>query len=291
MSTRQKNFLLIVLGVAGFVTYCLWQWQPTTTHTLSITALNVGQGDSIYIRTPQGNDILVDGGPDRSVLYQLGEAMPPYDHTLELVISTHPDSDHIAGLGELPERYTIGHLIISGAPKDTAAAAAVQAWPERYGIEVWQAYRGWRLDIEDGVWLEFLNPADPAHVEPETNDNSVSIILHYKDATALMMGDVSGRIENEIVASYPEFGQSSMDIDLLKVSHHGSRYSTTPELLAATTPEVALISVGAQNKYGHPTFATLKRLQQSGAVVFRTDQQGRVTCTTPGDHFTCTTQK
>lgn len=269
--TQYMKKIVAIILLVSFVFYVQSQWTPQESEELYIAMLDIGQGDAIYIRTPAGNDILVDGGIDRTVLSELGSVMPPYDHTLEMVVATHPDLDHIGGLAELPEAYDIEMLVISGAQKDTAAAEALEHWKDD-GVQTVTAFRGWRLDVEDGVWLEFLHPV-PGTFHEDPNDDSVMFVLHYGEFSALFTGDAPTEIEQELV----EEGWLS-SIDLLKVGHHGSKTSTSRELLEVTRPEIALISAGYGNKFGHPHAGPLLRFQEFGVQVFRTDEQGRIEC-------------
>lgn len=276
-----KKIILILFCTIAFIAYCAMQWKPATSNELTVTALNIGQGDAIYIRTPQGKDILIDGGRNRSVLSELGSVMPPYDHTLELVIATHPDADHIGGLAELPSSYTIETLITNGyTDKETAAAKELEQWQER-GIRTIHAHRGWQLQIEENVWMDFLHPNAPPFHE-DTNDDSIVLLLHYKEFEGLFTGDAPISVEQEVV----QLGMLS-DIDLLKVGHHGSKTSTSTELLEATHPEFAVISVGAGNEYGHPHAGPLLRLQQAGVQILRTDISGSIQCKTDGIQTQC----
>lgn len=257
---------------------------------LHIVMLDVGQGDAIYIRTPEGMDMLIDGGPDRHVVHQLGSVMPPYDRSLELVIASHPDADHIAGLTELPEIFQIGTYIHSGVEKSTGFTAAIDEWPQRYGVHVLEAYRGWRLDLEQDLWLEFIHP-DPKNLHEEVNDDSVMFVLHYKEFEALFTGDSSIEIEEEIIEHYGPHAQEVLESDLLKVGHHGSKTSTSQAFLNITTPEIALINVGWQNKFGHPHEGPMRRLSKATQKIFRTDIQGRIECKTDGYSVECHPQR
>ncbi|OGY86841.1 MAG: hypothetical protein A2233_05315 [Candidatus Kerfeldbacteria bacterium RIFOXYA2_FULL_38_24] len=275
-----KKIIYSFIVLLFLILYPAWQWIPKTSSQLKIAVLNVGQGDSIYLRTPAGMDILIDGGPDRKVLSELGEVMPPYDHQIELVIATHGDSDHIAGLAELSEAYSVKTLITNGDKKDTAFTQALSAWREQ-GVEVWPAYRGWHLELEQGITLDFLNP-NPPNLHKDTNDNSVVCVLSYQGFSALFMGDAPLGIEDELLKA-----GLLKHVDILKVGHHGSRTSTGSKFLQTLTPAIALISVGFQNKFGHPHAAPLLRLKNRGVNVFRTDLQGRIICQTDGQAFSC----
>ncbi|HLD22268.1 MAG TPA: ComEC/Rec2 family competence protein [Patescibacteria group bacterium] len=286
MNHKNKKFISIISIIVIFVGYCIYVWKPSTSQNLSIYMLNVGQGDSFYIRTPKGNDILIDGGPNRSVLSELGEVMPPYDRELELVIATHPDADHIAGLTELPDQLKIHTLFTNGTETHTPFFESLAKWEKKHHIQVYVPYRGMRFDVEEGVWLEFLHP-NPQAYHQDVNDDSIMFILHYNQFSALFTGDAPKEIEEEVVEHYSLFGITTVDIDLLKVGHHGSKTSTSRTFLQATTPEVSLISVGADNTFGHPNAGVVARLQRAGIQVFRTDIQGKIFCTSDGFQFFC----
>lgn len=280
---RKSNSLLIFLCVALASTYAFFLFSPFFhEQPLTITMLDIGQGDAIHIRTPNGQDILIDGGPDRKVLYELGQVMPPWDSTIEWVIASHPDADHIAGLAELPDNYTIEHVIRNGRPKATGFAKALDQWPQKYGVEELHAYRGWVLEIEPDVTLEFVHPVDGKY-EKHINDDSVMFYLHHKGKTIFFTGDAATHIEEAVVEEFP------YDIDILKVGHHGSKTSTSQEALKIWKPEIALMSVGEGNKFNHPHEGSVASLQKIGAEIFRTDLQGRIECII-SEAITCTHQ-
>lgn len=273
-----KIVLSITLAIA-LVIATLLSW-PKPSGQLEITMLDVGQGDAIYIRTPGEQDILIDGGPDRSVIYELGQSMPPLDHTLEWVLATHPDADHIAGIPEVAQVVDIATLITNGVPKDTVYANAVDA------LQPTTAQRGQTLALENELTLEFLHP-DPLALHGDAyNDDSLVFIVRYRDFSMLFTGDIEESVERDLAALYTQ----QLDVDILKVAHHGSKTSTTPELLHATTPELALMSVGQDNRFGHPHAGTLYRLEQYTIPVLRTDQHGRITCTSDGEEYACAGQ-
>lgn len=273
----KKSYLLLTLLFAAYIAI---SW-PRSTGKLIISMLDVGQGDAIHIRTPLGKDILIDGGPDRAVLQELGETMPPTDHTLEYVIVTHPDADHVAGLADVPDIYSIQTLITNGVPKETAFAEAVDALHPQH------VRRGQTLQIEEGLTLEFLHP-DPNHLHGDAyNNDSITFILHYRDFTALFTGDIEMEVEKELASLYGR----ALNVDLLKAAHHGSKTSSTQELLDVTQPTTVLMSLGQDNKFGHPHDGPMYRLQQTGATIYRTDQQGRITCRTGGADVACTTER
>jgi competence protein ComEC len=270
--------VIFVTFLFSVATYLDW---PRDEGMLTVTMLDVGQGDAIHVRTPNGTDLLIDGGPDRRVVNELGRTMPPQDHTIEFVLATHPDADHIAGVPEVAEVYTINTLITNGVPKETSYANAVDA------LEPMNVHAGQSIQLEDGVTLDFLHP-DPTNFHGDAyNDDSLVFILRYNDFSMLFTGDIGESVEREIAADHA----ASLDVNILKVAHHGSKTSTASALLEATTPDVALISVGAENRFGHPHAGSLFRLEQASIPVLRTDTQGRITCASDGTTFVCQPQR
>ncbi len=280
-----RRFVVAILGFALATVATWWYWQPQNANELTVVMLNIGQGDAIYMRTPNGMDILIDGGPDRSILYELGAAMPAFDRQIELVIATHPDSDHIAGLMEATDRYGIAQLITNGRGKDTHVAQQFFEWIEEWHIPHMSVHRGDRLDIEPGIWIEFLHPTTETH--EDTNDDSIVAILHHGEVDLLFTGDAASVIEEELITAY---STEALDVEMLKVGHHGSKFSTSSEWLRITTPDIALISAGKQNAYHHPHPSVQYRLRAAGAEILRTDQHGRVTCQSDGKTVTCAPQ-
>lgn len=296
-----KKIVVIFYGILtlGFVGYCVYVWPASKSTELKIAMLDIGQGDALYVRTPQGNDLVIDGGPDRTLLYELGEVMPPYDHKIEIVVATHDDLDHIGGLTELPAVYEVDTMINNGLHKKTAFSEALRVW-EKDGtasntLRVITPQRGDQLTVEQDLWLEFLNPrvavTDSAGTEEDAdmdlNDASVVFILHYKDFSALFTGDAGVVFEKDLIADYQAQGKELVTVDILKVAHHGSRTGTSAEFLKILQPRIALISTGIQNKFGHPHPGPLQRLINIGAQIWRTDEHGRVVCTTDGYAFSC----
>lgn len=283
-----KNTPRTTFRIAAFVivvTVSWVYWQPRDI-ALQVVTLNIGQGDAIYIRTPQGNDILVDGGPDRTVLTELGAVMPPFDHTIEYVIATHPDSDHIAGLMEVTDGYTVENLITNGHGKETNVFQQFTAWMRSQKLTPLIVRRGDRISIESDVWFEVLAPTDQAH--KESNDDSIVMILHDRNIRIMLTGDASTAEEEDILAAYPP---EYVQVDILKVGHHGSRFSTSNFWLNALQPRIALISADVQNRYHHPHPSITNRLRRHGIETFRTDTQGRITCRSDGETITCAPQE
>lgn len=240
---------------------------------------NVGQGDAILIRTPHGEDIVIDGGPDRTALAKLGGTLPFFDRDIELAVVTHPHADHLAGLLEISKRYGLREVWESGF---SMGDDLEDAWNEQLhaGNIAARVVRAGEVVARDGVRLEVLAPF-PGNESRNPNDASIVIRLVYGETEVLLVGDATAAVEEKLLA---EWGNERLDADILKVGHHGSRDGSSREFLRAVSPETAVISVGV-NHYGHPAFRTIKHLEEAGATVYRTDRDGDVEFWSDGKRF------
>lgn len=244
---------------------------------LRVAVLNVGQGDAILVTTPHGHQVLVDGGPSGIVLArELGATMPHWDRSIDVVFLTHPQQDHVGGLPELFQRFDIGTTYDTGIARASEGYAAYAGG--RAGHEV--IARGGVVTI-DGVTIEVLWPPD-AYATSDVNNTSLILRVTYGETSVLLTGDAEAPAQRALMAL------EDVQADVLKVPHHGSKTSA-PEFLRAVGAEVAVVSVGEGNQFGHPAEATLAAL--SGTVLLRTDQDGRVTVTSDGRHIRVTTQR
>ncbi len=248
---------------------------------LHVTFLDVGQGEATLIVTPSGRQVLVDGGPDPRVVMQgLGSRLPFWDRSLDVVALTHPHGDHLSGLLEVLERYDVDLFLHRSAAYPTAEYARwEQALAERDGRStVLEAQRGHRIALGDGVVLEVLHPG-PVTLDDETNNNSLVLRLSYGEVVFLLTGDVESPVESVLLA-----GGAPLDATVLKVGHHGSNSSSSAPFLEAVSPSLAVISVGEDNRFGHPDDEVLQRLRAMlpHDRVLLTSQQGDVEVTTDG---------
>ncbi|MBM3943068.1 MAG: DUF4131 domain-containing protein [SAR202 cluster bacterium] len=269
-----------VMAAAGFVlaALALLVWARVwfaPDGRLHVYFFDVGQGDSILVITPQGRQVLVDGGPDaQSAVTALGGPLLPWDRSLDLVVLTHLDADHSLGLLEVLARYDVG-LVLAGTPDPESPmyprwdAALVQE-----SLQPQQVAAGYRILLDSGVALEVLNPPNPPWqgTQADRNNNGVALRLTYADFSILLAADIEAEAEAALVRSFPQ----ALDSDVLKVAHHGSRSSTTPDFLQKVSPALAVVSVGKDNRYGHPHPEVLARLDAylGKDRVYRTDQQG-----------------
>ena len=238
---------------------------------LHVWFLDVGQGDGILIQTPSGRQVLIDGGSSaQTLLGQLGSVMPFWDRSLDLVILTHPDADHMAAQVEAAGRFTIDAAWETPASEANINSAAWRSAVESAGAQVQLQHAGGWADLGDGVALWVLGPpAEGFTGDDADNENSLVAKLVYGDFSVLLTGDAGTTAEQVLVAD-----GALLSSTVLKVAHHGSKYSTGEGLVAAVNPPLAVIQVGADNSYGHPNSETLQRL--AARLILRTDQDGRI---------------
>ncbi len=268
--------------------FCAGVWgvvyaeTPHLSGVLTFAVLNVGQGDALYIESPTGVQLLVDGGPDDSLLRELPVVMPALDRSVDVVIATHPDADHIGGFSDLLDRYEVGVFISPGIYKDTATAKTLETKVDEKQILRVVARRGMLLDLGGGAMLQILYPDRDVSVLPGNRANEGCIVakLIYKDTSALLTCDAPATTEARLL----QIVRGELASDILKVPHHGSKYSSTEPFIAAAHPAIAVISVG-KNSYGHPTGQTLDRLTARDIEILRTDQEGTIVFRSDGVTF------
>ena len=273
-SHSRRNAALGGLAVVILLAGAWWLQRPDG--RLQVAFFDVGQGDATLIQSPNGRQVLIDGGRYSSrVLAQLGEQMPFWDHSLDLVIATHPDDDHAAGLVTVVERYDVDGVMTNGATADDAGYAALLAAAEATGAPVLVAQPGQTIDLGDGARLDILSAGGDASMAD--NDASVVARLTYGELSVLLTGDAGEAAEASLLAG----GQLS-PIVVLKAGHHGANTSSGEAFLAVVRPQVVVISVGADNSYGHPAPAMLTRAAGVGAVVLQTDELGTIELVSDG---------
>ncbi|MFQ5880286.1 MAG: ComEC/Rec2 family competence protein [Dehalococcoidia bacterium] len=237
--------------------------------------MDVGQGDAILIRTPAGHKILVDGGPSgEAITTALGRQLPFWDRHLHMVVLTHPQADHLSGLLAVLERYRVDQVLASPA---VVESDLFQQWQEAVAegrVPYQVAARGQWLDLGDDAWLSVLHPPSATFTDADVNNSSVVVKLRWRHIGFILTGDVEAEAEALLTDA------ADVRATVLKVAHHGSATSTTPTFLRAVRPLVAVISVGADNRFGHPSPQVLERLED--AFLVRTDDNGDVHVSTDG---------
>lgn len=239
---------------------------------LSVYFLDVGQGDATYIQLPGGEDVLIDGGPDASVLVELGKVMWFWDQKIDYVILTHPHADHVTGLVEVLRRYAVKQIYYTGALHTAPAYLAWLAEIEKQKIPMQIVEGGFELDF-GGARLEFMYPTENIVGKKfgELNNSSNVTRLVYGDSEFLLTGDAQEEVEKELLAA-----GVNLNADVLKVAHHGSSDATSEDFLSAVSPQFSVISSGRKNDFGHPHLRVLKRLERLGAKILRTDELGTI---------------
>lgn len=269
LKNLQWYVLLLLVVATMFIWYAVI--REDREGKLTVAFLNIGQGDAIFIESPTGNQVLVDGGPDRTVLSALRPLIPFYDRTIDLLIVSNPDKDHIAGFVDALRAYRVGAVVEPGTIGESAEYRALEEAISEEGAWRVVARRGQILDLGGGAVLEVLFPDRDAR-ELETNTGSIVAKLSYGDTSVLLMGDAPESIERYLV----EIDGKRLNTDLLKVGHHGSKTSTGDELLGFATPVAAIISAGRENRYGHPHPEVIERLARFGVPTLGTYDHGTI---------------
>jgi competence protein ComEC len=275
--TQAPRLALVAVAALALVT---WQWVQTRPDgRLRVTFLDVGQGDATLIQTPNGRRVLVDGGQYPTRLNShLGRLLPYGDRRLDLVVATHPDADHVAGLPEIIGRYQVGQILTNGTVVDGHSPyAALLDAAERENIPLAGVAPGQVIQLDEGVQLTVLHPGSSGGSD---NDSSVVLRLSYGAFSLLLPGDSELAAEQAIVA-----GGAPLASLVLKAGHHGARTSSNDFFLAAVQPQVVVISSGAGNTAGHPHPEVLERAASRGAVVLRTDELGTITAISDGQQL------
>lgn len=247
--------------------------QPAkqSTEGLKVHFLAVGQGDAIFIETPQGVQALIDAGQGKAVLEELGAVMSPFDKTIDMVLMTHPDADHIGGLDEVFDRFTVDLLISTGAEKEVMSDRLERALASQEQLVHKKLAAGSEIKLDTDTTLQILSPKfDPSNME--RNAGSLVLRLLHGDTSFLLTGDTTVAMENFLIDSW---GEEYLRSDVLKLGHHGSDTSTGTRLLEATQADFAVISVGLDNQYGHPHSEVLERVTEYGMFP-RSTAYGRV---------------
>ncbi len=262
-----KKFFLTILLISN-----LFAWQVVFVlaqeRGVEICFLDVGQGDAIFIETPRRQKILIDGGPDKTVLRKLEQRMPFWDKTIDLMVLTHPHSDHLFGLVEVLKNYQVENILWTGVEYDSALYREWLALLENVDARTRIASENLTIILGENRRLKVLFPTDSLEGRTvyDVNDSSVVLKLYSYGNRALFTGDISHRVEALLIK-----GEKDLNSEIMQAPHHGSRTSTSIKFLEAVEPDVAVISVGRDNRFGHPSKEVLERLDNFNIKVLRTD--------------------
>jgi len=251
--------------------------NPTASNVLTVTFLDVGQGDAILVETPDGVQLLIDGGPDNTVLRRLSQELPWFDTNLDMVLGTHPDKDHIGGLVDVLKRYQVDKIITTENTGETMVASTFQKGLLNEGVPVEMARAGQVYQLGASTTLTIFAPAgNPAMLE--SNTASIVARLSYGEIDFMLTGDAPSSIEAYLVKMYG----SELRSEVLKLGHHGSKTSSSEEFLDTVTPRYAVVSAGKDNSYGHPHQNVVDAVLARNITLMNTGDAGSVTFVTDG---------
>ena len=269
-----KKFTPFLFGILFLANILAWiaVYELNQPQLLEVSFFDVGQGDAIFIETPQGHQILIDGGPGSTVLEKLGAEMPFWDRSIDLIILTHPEHDHIAGLIEVLKSYKVEHILWTGIIRDTSEYREWVDWIKNEKAQVKIAQAGQKIKAGK-VYLDILHPFENLEGQTVKNTNNTSVItrLVFGQNSFLFTGDAYKSVERKLIKNETEINST-----VLKVGHHGSKTSSAQEFIEQVSPEIAVIQAGKDNRYLHPHQETLEVLEKYDIKVLRTDLDGNI---------------
>lgn len=271
--------LLLVLGFSVW-----WNWPDGNLH---VVFCDVGQGDGIIV-WKGFTQLIVDGGPDDRMLDCVGRHFPFYDRAIDMVIVTHPESDHMNGITHVLQRYSLKYLFMNPVEKDTTTFAALKQVISQRKIVPRARFTGSKIKFDgieySTVWptRDWIDRHTVGRLSDGTNMNGFGIVgtLSYGNFDVLLTADVDIPFQPLQLAT----GQLRA-VEVLKVPHHGSRTGMDPDWLDAIDPSVAVVSSGKNNSYGHPAPEALEMLNQRGIKILRTDEMGDVEIVSDGKRW------
>lgn len=275
--TRKSDNTIGLLLLIGFVVFDVVLWYGIFAHPgmsgEGLYLLDVGQGDSTFVELSSGAKMLTDAGPDTKVVRSLKKIMPERTY-IDIAVISHPQLDHFAGFRPLLSRYRFGVFLVNG--REAEEGAAKKAWDDliaeidRRGIPIVTVGEGDRITQKKSR-IDILSP-DPLFGESgELNDTAIVEHIRSGNLNALLTADIGANVESYLLKRYPE-----LSADILKVGHHGSKFSSSEAFLTRISPRIALVGVGNGNRYGHPSPAALRGILGVGAEIFRTDIHGTI---------------
>lgn len=273
---KSQNRNLIILIVFSLVIFDIFVWQQIffrgSDKNLNVYFLDVGQGDSELVILPTGAKILIDGGPDNKILNSLVSILGTTERYIDLVILSHAQIDHFTGLIDVLKRYKVGAFIFNG--RDGTA----DSWKELISVIKETKTPAEILAAGDSITnansrFDFLLPDKNFSAAVDLNETALTPLLNNQNSRILFTGDIDAKLENYLLQKY-----GLKDIGVLKVAHHGSKFSSSENFLREISPKISVIEVG-KNSYGHPTKEVLSRLASINSQIFRTDRDGTVKLT------------
>ena len=282
----QKTKILATLSIILIGLGLLLISQTQSFGKLRIIACDVGQGDGLLIITPGGQQVVVDGGPGTKIVDCLGSKMPFWDRTLELVVLTHPQKDHLEGLIAVLARYKVKMIATTGVKNETEVFDAWQKAMDDERAKIYRPKAGDRL-VVDRVAIDVLWPTSQSldvwqgQVPKDLNESSIVLRLAFGQNCAYLTGDIPKETLQGLI---------DRPCQILKIAHHGSKTGTNDQVLDAAKPAVAIIQVG-KNSFGHPHKEVLDLLQSKGVKILRNDTNGIIEVARDGKSYKIKTEK
>lgn len=286
MILESKKTALLILGLLLFANAFAWIiiLKISNPKILEVCFFDVGQGDAIFIKTLQGHQILVDGGPDSKILEKLSQEMPFYDRSIDLLILSHPEKDHMAGLIQVLKNYKVDYILWTGVVRNTIE---YQEWikalnkEQEQGAEIKIAQANQQITASRTT-LNIMHPLENLAGKEHKDSNNTSIVvkLIFGENSFLFTGDIYSSKEAELI----EQG-AALNSDVLKIAHHGSKTSTNNEFVQEVSPKIGVIQCKKDNSYGHPHEQTLETLKKYNVEVLRTDESGDIKIISNGQTY------
>ena len=278
-----KRFIPVIFGVLFLANILAWiaVYGLSKSELLEVTFFDVGQGDAIFIETPQGHQILIDGGPSSVILEKLGAEMPFWDRSIDLIVLTHPEQDHMAGLIEVLKRYKVDYILWTGIVRNTNEYNKWCDLIKKEEAKIIIAQRGQQINLSN-LKLNILYPFESLEGQQFKNANNTSIVssLIFNEISFLFTGDIYKSVERKLIKA-----GTDLNSDILKVAHHGSKTSSSEEFIEQVFPEIAVISAAQDNRYGHPHQETLSSFEKFDINILRTDEQGDIQIISDGNYY------
>jgi competence protein ComEC len=281
---EEKKSILFILSFLILANFFAWLlvFDLRKHRFLEVNFFNVGQGDSILIETPTMHQILIDGGPSSKIIEKLAKEIPFWDRSIDLIILTHPEKDHITGLLEVLKRYKVENVLWTGIVRDIPEYKEWLSLIEKEKAKVKIASAGQKISCKNCQWkIEIFYPFKNLEGMEFEDSNNTSIVskLIFGNSSFLFTGDIYKDVEESLVLT-----PFNLNSEILKVAHHGSKTSSSQKFLEKVLPEIAIISVG-ENKYGHPNKEVLEILENYGIRVLRTDREGDIKIISDGKKY------
>ena len=275
-----KKYVILILLLSSFFytffSYVQKNFFQVSNHNLRLHFIDVGQGDSSLIITPKGKTILIDAGDEAHAKKVLSYVREQGIEKLDLVVATHPDADHIGGMDKVIKNFDIDVFAMPDVSAKTNQYKQIQRELKAKKMKATRLYQGDEVQIDDDIDFEILSPVKGKKYD-DTNEYFIIAKIVYKDTSFILMGDATMENEVDIINNVPD-----IDIDVLKLGHHGSSTSSSDYFITKTSPNIAIISCGKNNKYGHPHQEVMRVLKKHGVTPYRTDEMGDIVITSDG---------